>query len=73
MRTEQELQDRLEWAAMEMIGAQIRLQQKTRIGGVKAIRTAQLEVTGLMMEINALEWALNQRTDEESGYTRKES
>ena len=73
MRTEQELQQRLEWASMEMIGAQIRLQQKTRLGGVKAIRTAQMEVTGLMMEINALEWVLNLRTDEQSGYQPKEA
>lgn len=73
MKTAEEIQARLEWAAMEMIGSQIRLQQKTRLGGVKAIRTAQLEVTGLMMEINALEWVLNLRTDEESGYPGTES
>ena len=73
MRSEQEISDRIEWASMELLGAQIRLQQKTRVGGQKAIKTAQIEVTGLIMEINALEWALNQRTDEQSGYTRKES
>jgi hypothetical protein len=73
MRTEKELNDRLEWASMEIIGAQIRLQQKTRVGGQKAIKSAQMEVTGLIMEINALEWALNHRTDEQSGYVRKES
>jgi hypothetical protein len=71
MRTEQELNQRIEHASMELIEAQVRLQAKTRIGGVKAIKTAQLDVAVLMSEINALQWAAGQRTDEESGYNRK--
>jgi len=73
MKKEQDIQERIESASVELIEAQVRLQAKTRLGGVKAIRTAQMDVVGLMMEINALEWVLEQRTDEQSGYLKKSS
>jgi hypothetical protein len=68
MKQQEEIQKRIDFASMELIEAQIRLQTKTRLGGVKAIKTAQMDVVGLMMEINALQWVLEQRTDEESRY-----
>lgn len=71
MRTLQEIEDRINHASVELIGAQVRLNAKTRLGGSKAIRTAQIDVAVLMSEINSLEWAAGQRTDEESGYNRK--
>ena len=71
MRTLQELEDRINSASVELIEAQVRLNAKTRLGGAKAIRTAQIDVAVLMSEINSLQWAAGQRTDEESGYNRK--
>lgn len=70
MRTEKEINDRIEHASMELIEAQVRLQAKTRLGGVKAIKTAQMDIVALMMEINSLEWVMGIRTDQQSGYVK---
>jgi hypothetical protein len=71
MRTIEELNQRIEHASMELIEAQVRLQAKQRLGGSKAIKSAQMDVAVLMSEINSLQWAAGIRTDEQSGYNRK--
>lgn len=70
MKTKEQLEKRLEWANQQFIEAQINLAKKNRIGNHKSMQTARMDVVSFMMEINVLEWTLNNRTDEESGYNQ---
>jgi len=70
MKTKEDLEKRLEWANEQFMDAQINLARKSRIGNHKSIQTARMDIVSFMMEINVLEWVLNQRTDEESGYNK---
>lgn len=68
MKTKQEIEKRLQWANEQFMDAQVNLAKKNRIGNHKSMQTARMDVVSFMMEINVLEWTLNNRTDEESGY-----
>lgn len=70
MKTKEEIEKRLVWANEQFMDAQVNLAKKNRIGNHKSMQTARMDVVSFMMEINVLEWTLNQRTDEESGYNQ---